>query len=75
MYYIYVFWLLVTTFLEFFLAIAEKKEKNHTPKQPMVKTLKSGEWLTDEHIVLAQEVLRNQFPHVDGLQLPLLKST
>lgn len=24
------------------------------------------------HIVLAQEVLRNQFTHVDGLQLPLL---
>ena len=38
----------------------------------MEKTLKSGGWLSDEHIELAQEVLKNQFPHVDGLQSQLL---
>ena len=38
----------------------------------MEKTLKNGEWLSDDHIELAQEVLKKQFPHVDGLQSPLL---
>lgn len=38
----------------------------------MEKTLKSGGWLSDEHIKLAQEVLKDQFPHVDGFQSPLL---
>ena len=36
--------------------------------QSMEKTLKSGGWLTDEHIHLAQEILKDQFPHVDGFQ-------
>lgn len=38
----------------------------------MEKTLKSGEWLSDEHNELAQEVLKNHFPQVDGLLSPLL---
>ena len=38
----------------------------------MQKSLKGGDWLSDEHIVLAQAVLFNQFPHVDGFQTPLL---
>ena len=37
-------------------------------KWSMEKTLKSGGWLTDEHIHLAQEILKDQFPHVDGFQ-------
>ena len=41
-------------------------------KRSMEKTLKSGGWLTDEHIHLAQEILKDQFPHVDGFQSPLL---
>ena len=38
----------------------------------MKDILNNGEWLTDEHVVLSQELLRNQFPHIDGLQSPLL---
>ena len=41
-------------------------------KRSMEETLKSGGWLTDEHIDLAQEILKDQFPHVDGFQSPLL---
>ena len=38
----------------------------------MVKSLKDGNWLSDRHIELAQELLRNKFSHIDGLQSPLL---
>ena len=38
----------------------------------MARSLKNGEWLGDEHIQLAQELLRKQFPHLDGLQSSLL---
>jgi len=38
----------------------------------MKDILNNGEWLTDEHVVLSQELLRNQFPHINGLQSPLL---
>ena len=41
----------------------------------MEKTLKSGGWLTDEHIHLAQEILKDQFPHVNGFQSTLLAET
>ena len=42
--------------------------------QAMHKSIKNGDWLGDEHIMLAREpeVLRNQFLHVSGFQLPLL---
>ena len=52
--------------------------RNHSkvPKrkctQEMKEILKNGEWLTDEHILLSQELLSIQFPQIDGLQLPLL---
>ena len=38
----------------------------------MEKILKSGGCLSDEHIELAQEVLKDQFPHVNRFQSPLL---
>lgn len=38
----------------------------------MARILKNGDWLSDEHIQLAQELLRKQFPHLDGLQSSLL---
>ena len=38
----------------------------------MEKTLKSGGWLTTDHIELAQEVMKKQFSHIHGLQSPLL---
>ena len=34
-----------------------------------------GDMLTDEHISFAQNVLQEQFPTLDGLQLPLLSQT
>ena len=36
------------------------------------KTFKKGKWFTDEHIHLAQTLLRAQFPNINGLQCPLL---
>ena len=38
----------------------------------LMETLQSGEWLSDIHISFAQDLLRKQFPDVDGLQSPLL---
>ena len=38
----------------------------------MAKSVKNGVWLSDDHIQLAQEVLKKQFPHLDGLQSTLL---
>ena len=38
----------------------------------MKSILKSGEWLTDEHISFAQDILKKQFPGIDGFQSPLL---
>ena len=34
-----------------------------------------GRELTDEHISLAHNILKKQFPHIDGLQSPLLAQT
>ena len=34
--------------------------------------LLSGDWLSDNHIYAANSLLRCQFPHIDGLQSPLL---
>ena len=38
----------------------------------MARSLKNGDWLGDDHIYLAQELLRKQFPLIDGLQSSLL---
>ena len=38
------------------------------------KTLLSGGWLSDHHIGAAQKLLKNQYPHIDGLQSPVLGS-
>ena len=38
----------------------------------MRNTLKTGQQLTDEHVDLAQQLLKKQFPHIDGLQTTLL---
>lgn len=35
-------------------------------------TFNTGKWLTDEHINLAQECLRHQYPEIDGLQDSIL---
>ena len=37
--------------------------------------LDSGSWLTDNHISAAQTLLKDQFPHIDGLQPPTLSET
>ena len=49
-----------------------KNRKRKRATQEMKDILKSGEWLTDEHIMLSQELLRSQFPQIGGLQSPLL---
>lgn len=38
----------------------------------MAKTLKNGDWFNDDHIYLAQELIKKQFPYVGGLQSTLL---
>ena len=38
----------------------------------MKEDLQKGKWLTDEHIQLAQKLLKAQFPHINGLQCTLL---
>ena len=38
----------------------------------MARDLKNGDWLGDDHVYLAQELIRKQFPHIDGLQSTLL---
>ena len=38
----------------------------------MRETLVNGEQLTDEHIDLAQKLLKKQIYHLDGLQPPVL---
>ena len=38
----------------------------------MIRNLKNGGWLDDQHIQLAQDLLREQFPTIDGLQSTLL---
>ncbi|KAL5516751.1 hypothetical protein EMCRGX_G002158 [Ephydatia muelleri] len=32
----------------------------------MKKMIEAGDWLTDEHMSLAQEILKHQFSHIDG---------
>ena len=41
----------------------------------MIRNLKNGGWLDDQHIQLAQELLREQFPTIDSLQSSLLGQT
>ena len=43
-----------------------------TFSRTMRETLVNGEQLTDEHIDLAQKLLKKQFHHLDGLQPPVL---
>ena len=38
----------------------------------MARALKNGGWLDNDHIYLTQELLRKQFPLIDGLQSSLL---
>ena len=38
----------------------------------MKKQVVAGDWLTDEHVFYAQELLRMQFPTIDGWQSTLL---
>ena len=38
----------------------------------MKKILERGDWLTDAHMTLAQELLKKEFPFLDGLQSSLL---
>ena len=38
----------------------------------MASAVKNGNWFGDDHIHLAQELLRKQFPLIDGLQSTLL---
>ena len=48
------------------------QKKNLTLTREMAKTLKNGDWLGDDHIYLAQALLKEQFPFIDGLQSTLL---
>ena len=38
----------------------------------MKAMIKSGDWLSDEHMYLAQAILQKQFPAIDGWQSTLL---
>ena len=38
----------------------------------MRKIIETGEWLTDQHMSLAQDILKGQFSHIDGWQSTLL---
>lgn len=38
----------------------------------MARALKDGDWLGDDHVYLAQALLKKQFPLLDGLQSSLL---
>ena len=38
----------------------------------MRKIIETGDWLTDQHMSLAQEILKGQFSHIDGWQSTLL---
>ena len=38
----------------------------------MKALIKSGEWLSDDHMCLAQGILRKQFPLIDGWQSTVL---
>ena len=38
----------------------------------MKQVLESGGWLTDEHIQLAQELLKKEYPRITGLQPSVL---
>ena len=39
------------------------------------RIISDGEWLSDLHISAAQTLLKQQFPHVSGLQDPTLSQT
>ena len=54
------------------LYVPQAKKPSLTCTRAMTKTLQNGDWLTDDHIRLAQNLLRNQFPGIDDLQSPLL---
>ena len=43
--------------------------------QKMKDALLRGSWLNDEHITLAQNIFKLQFPGLDGLQSPLFART
>ena len=61
---------------KFLLSTLQLRSQRKVPRrkctQGMKEILRNGEWLTDDHISLSQELLRSQFPHIDGLQSPLL---
>ena len=38
----------------------------------MSKSLRDGDWLGDDHMELAQDLLKKQFPDIDGLQPTIL---
>lgn len=63
--------IILFNYIYFYYIIIQPK-KQVKLKRSMEKTLKNGGWLTDEHVQLAQEILKDQFPHVDGFQSPLL---
>ena len=41
----------------------------------MKAVIKNGDWLSDQHMCLAQGALEKQFPLVDGWQSTLLHGT
>ena len=41
------------------------------PKK-MKNIVLGGKWICDEHIILAQHILKMQFPNIGGFQSPLL---
>ena len=38
----------------------------------MRKIIETGDWLTDQHMSLKQEIPKGQFSHIDGWQSTLL---
>ena len=43
-----------------------------TLTRKMSKSLRDGDWLGDDHTELAQDLLKKQFPDIDGLQPTIL---
>ena len=54
----------------FFPLHTEKKQSLFSAE--MRKIIETGDWLTDQHMSLAQEILKGQFSHIDGWQSTLL---
>ena len=52
-----------------------KKSKRLVFTRRMREELKNGDWLNDEHMSFAHQLIEQQFPDFSGMQLTLLSET